>query len=87
MPLNSNAIQKKYYCDGHYRILVLIKNLKLASVLQMLSRVFRSFGIFFFLIHIYILSVHSKREFFFDNFRFLLLGGPLNVIGVLKFVV
>ena len=34
--LNSNAVKNTYYRDGHYTILVLIKNLKLASVLQML---------------------------------------------------
>ena len=39
----------------------------------------------FFLI--YILSMHSKRELSFDRCRFLLFGGPLNVIGVLRFEV
>ena len=34
--LNSNTIKKQYYRGGHYTILVLIKNLKLASVFQML---------------------------------------------------
>ena len=45
MTLSSNARKKKYFRDGHYTILVLIKNLKLASVLQMLSWGVRAFGI------------------------------------------
>ena len=39
-------IWKKYYCDGHYTILVSIKNLKLAIVLQMLSLGFMAFDMF-----------------------------------------
>ena len=84
MTLNTNANMKKYYRNEHYTILVLIKNLKLAIVLQMLSWGFRAFGIFFL---ICVLSMHSKRVLYFDSCRFLLLGGSSNVIGVLKFEV
>ena len=45
MTLNSNANKKTYYRDGHYTIVVLIRNLKLATVLQMVSWGFRAFGI------------------------------------------
>ena len=46
MTLNSKAIKKKYYRDGHYIILVLIKSLIFASVLQMLSCGSTTFAIF-----------------------------------------
>ena len=41
-----------YYHDGYYTILVLIKNLKVAGVLQMLSLGFRAFGIFAWFIYL-----------------------------------
>ena len=84
MTFTSNANKKIYYRDGHYTILVLIKNQNPAIVFQMLSWGFRVSGIFFLFC---ILSMHSKRELSFDSCRFLLLDGPLDVIGVLKFEV
>ena len=84
MTLNSNETKKIYSRDGHYIILVFIKNLKLAIVLQMLWWGFRVFGFSSWFVY---LACIQKREPSFDSCRFLLLGGPLNVIGFLKFEV
>lgn len=43
---SSEAIIEIHYPDGHYTILLLIKSLKLVSVLQMLSWGFTSVAIF-----------------------------------------
>ena len=67
-----NANKKKYYRDEHYTNLFLIKNLKLAIVMKMLSWGFRAFGIFF------LICILSKEELSFERCRFLLLDGPLN---------
>ena len=72
--------KEKYYRDGHYTILVLIKILKLTAVLQMLSWGFTTFAI---LLDSYTYYA-SKIELSFDSCLFLLFGGPLNVIEILK---